>query len=126
MPLLLSQKQIHPHEMMDTNLHAMSNGLVQMKLAKQEKSHQNGQANGSVSHANGSASYAKDHNQEESIGTQSDKEIWKKAHAHLIDTGVPYTPILIRKAKGCLLYVSKAIAWGLWQHQTLLRRFNEC
>lgn len=36
---------------------------------------------------------------------QSDQQIWKKVNTSLMDIGVPVTPIMIRRAKGTMLYV---------------------
>lgn len=43
--------------------------------------------------------------QSNGVYAQSDESIWQKANANLMYTGVPWTPVLIRKAKGTMLYV---------------------
>ena len=99
MTLLLSHKQAHPHEKMLTEPPLVSNSLAE--FGKQKIGQVKGQTNG---HSHNTQ--AQHHDKPAEIKVQSDSEIWEKAHAHLIDTGVPWVPILIRKAKGCLLYVS--------------------
>ena len=99
MPLLVSAKQLHPHAMMHTEPHSLASGISDSHPGKQAKSQTNGFQNGFSSHAD-------KHDDKEVLKAQSDEQIWAKAHAHLIDTGVPWTPILVRKAKGCLLYVN--------------------
>lgn len=37
---------------------------------------------------------------------QADEKIWKKVHSSLMNVGVPITPIIIRRARGTVLYVS--------------------
>lgn len=39
------------------------------------------------------------------VVNQSDAAIWNKVHKSLMNIGIPQTPILIRRAKGVMLYV---------------------
>ena len=45
------------------------------------------------------------HDQTNGEYEQTDAQIWKKAGKSLMNIGVPVTPVLIRRAKGVVLYV---------------------
>lgn len=83
--------------------------MVSLPAALANKLSLNGKGNGASNGHSHAVSDDADNEQQlkqsNGVYAQSDESIWKKANANLMYTGVPWTPVLIRKAKGTMLYV---------------------